>query len=100
MNIQLGLILSHGALLVFCFLLMINRYIDRAWKNKLSLILNLFIAFTLIQIFFRYGALAGLISFFLYLMYMIITNKVAFAIVQRMDKSKDLMDELEKKLKK
>jgi len=99
MEIQIGLVLSHITLLVLCFLLMLNRYLDRAWKNKTSLILNLFIAFTLIQIIFRYGTLKGLTSFFLYLMYMIIMNKVAFAIVQRLDKSKDLMDELEKKLK-
>lgn len=99
MDIQLGLVLSHFALVVFCFLVMLNRYLDRPWKNKISLIVNLFIAFTLIQIIFRFGALKGLISFFLYLMYMIITNKIAFAIVQRLDKSKDLMDELEKKLK-
>jgi hypothetical protein len=77
---------------------MLNRYLNRSWRNKTSLLLNLFIAFILIQIIFRYGALPALISFFLYLMYMIIMNKVAFALVQRMDKSKDLMDELEKKL--
>lgn len=99
MDIQLGLVLSHCALVVLCFLLMLNRYLDRTWKNKTSLLLNLFIAFTLIQIIFRYGAIKGLISFLLYLMYMIIMNKIVFSLIQRMDKSKDLLDELEKKLK-
>ena len=65
-----------------------------------SLILNLFIALLLVRIGLSFGITKALISIFLYLMYMIIMNKTIIYLVEKIDKSTVLLDELKKKIKK
>lgn len=100
MDIPWKLILHHLILLFLCLLIMINRYINRKWKNTFSLILNLFIALLIVHIGISFGITKAFISIFLYLIYMIIMNKITISLVEKIDKSTVLLDELKKKIKK
>jgi hypothetical protein len=79
---------------------MINRYLNRKWKNTVSLILNLFIALVIVEIGLSHGIIKAIVSIILYLMYMISLNKIVIYMVGKIDKSTLLLDELKKKIKK
>ena len=99
MVIQSGLIIHHALLLVLCFFLILNRYLNQKRKHIVSVILNLFITATIVNIGLLYGILKAVISILLYFMYMIILNIIIFYIIQKKDKSSTLLEELKKKNK-
>jgi len=94
----IGLLIHHGLLLLGCFLIMANRYLNSRGKHIASILLNLFVTVIIVNLSLRYGIVSALISIVLYLMYMIIMNKVVINIAGKMDKSDNLMDELKKKI--
>jgi hypothetical protein len=85
-------------MLLGCFLIMANRYLNSRGKHPISIILNLFITVIIVNLSLRYGIISGLISILLYLMYMIIMNKMVLYIAGKLDKSDNLLDELKKKI--
>ena len=85
-------------MLLGCFLIMANRYLNSRGKHPISIILNLFVTVIIVNLSLRYGIISALISILLYLMYMIIMNKMVLYIAGKLDKSDNLLDELKKKI--
>lgn len=98
MDSYIGLIVHHVLLVLGCFLIMANRYLNPRGKYIASIILNLFVTVIIVNLSLHYGIVSALISIILYLMYMIIMNKVVINIAGKMDKSDNLLEELKKKI--
>ncbi len=98
MDSMFGLVIHHAIMLLLCFLIMANRYLNPKSKYITSIILNLLITMVIVNLGLRYGMVSAIISIFLYLIYMIIMNKLILYITGKMDKSDTLLDELKKKI--
>jgi hypothetical protein len=93
-----GLFIHHAIMLLLCFLIMANRYLNPKDKYIASIVLNLLITVVIVNLGLQYGMVSAIISIFLYLIYMIIMNKLILYIAGKIDKSDTLLKELKKKI--
>lgn len=100
MNISGSLLLWHGGLLLLSFIVMLNRHLARPWGDRASILLNLFVPFLIFRIAQTFNWMIALVSIFFYILYLLAMFIIIKKISQRMDRSSDLLEELEKRLKK
>jgi len=98
MVISWGLIVFHVLLLLVSLATMLNRYLQHRWMSPIGLGLNMLVPVLIISIGLNYGVPAAAVSILLFFMYMVTMNTLVFNLIQRMDKSSALLEELKKKL--